>query len=99
MMNGDLIDSMLEIAVLIDTEQHATVERKTTPSFLKTSAVLRHYRRDLIEKTEDPIMHVQYLNELDAKLASISGEADSTIAQARQTIADLLNRLKAGLPS
>jgi hypothetical protein len=97
-MNGVLIDSMLEIAMLIDTEQHATVQRKTDPSFLKVSAVVRHYRRDLIERTQDPVMRVRYLNELDAELADIKGEAESSIAQVRQKIGDLVNRLAAGLP-
>lgn len=99
-MSEDVIDTMLEIAMVVDTAQHATVERKTDPSFLATSAAIRRCRRDRIGKTDDPVMMVRYIRELDADLADIvGGAADGAIAEARLLIRDLLDRLTAGQPA
>jgi hypothetical protein len=50
-MTDDVTDTLLEVAMLLDTAQHSTVERQTDPSFLRASALVRHARRDQIERT------------------------------------------------
>jgi hypothetical protein len=50
-MTDDVTDTLLEVAMLLDTTQHSTVERQTDPSFLRASALVRHARRDQIERT------------------------------------------------
>jgi hypothetical protein len=100
MSDHNVTDTMLEIAMVVDTAQHATAERRTDPSFLAASAVVRYYRRDRIEKTGDPVMVVRYVKELDADLADIpGGAADGAIAEARLLVREMLDRLTAGQPA
>jgi hypothetical protein len=89
-MSDQIIDTLLEVAMVIDTAQHADAASVTDPSFLAASKVVRFWRRDRIEKTDDPVMTVRHLKELETDLASIHGAAEGAISEARQLIQDLL---------
>jgi hypothetical protein len=89
-MSDQIIDTLLEVAMVIDTAQHPDTASATDPSFLAASKVVRFWRRDRIEKTDDPVMTLRYLKELDADLANIKGAAEGAISEARQLIQELL---------
>lgn len=44
-MSEHIVDTMLEVAMVIDTAQHAGAARATDPSFLAASKLVRFYRR------------------------------------------------------
>jgi hypothetical protein len=89
-MSEQIVNTLLEVAMVIDTAQHADAATVTDPSFLAASKVVRFWRRDRIEKTDDPVMTIRYLKELDTDLASINGAAEGAVSEARRLIKDLL---------
>jgi hypothetical protein len=90
----DLEDTLLAVAMLIDTAQQATAEDRESKEFFAAAAAVRECRRRQIELTDDLAVARQYLKQLDAKLAPIGGCATGAVFEARQTIGELLRRVR-----
>lgn len=94
-VQNQIIDGLLEAAILIDVAQHSAENLRVDRDYWRAAAVLRHWRRDEIEwAMPDPVTVMLCLKELNSELGLIGGSAADAVSKACAIVHRLLETME-----